>query len=143
MAHRVFVFGTLKEGFPNFAVNRGTRLPGRFVTRERFPLYLVGERHVPWMFDQRGEGERVSGEVYEVDDATLAAMDRLERVGEADGYRRAAILVEVPGATFDAFAYLKPVGQLVPGDLRAGPLAEYTLEHASLYRKRAARPEEA
>ena len=138
MAHRVFVFGTLKEGFPNFAVNRGTRLPGRFVTHDRFPLYLVGERHVPWLFDQRGEGERVAGEVYEVDDATLAAMDRLERVREADGYRRAAILVEVPGATFDAFAYLKPMAQFDRAEVRAGPLSEYTLEHARLYRPRAA-----
>ena len=138
MPHRVFVFGTLKEGFPNFAVNRGTRLPGRFLTRDRFPLYLVGERHVPWLFDQRGEGERVAGEVYEVDDAALDAMDRLERVKEADGYRRAAILVEVPGATFDAFAYLKPMAQFDPAAVRAGPLAEYTLEHARLYRPRAA-----
>ena len=93
---------------------------------------------MPWMFDQRGEGERVAGEVYEVDDAALAEMDRLERVGHSDGYRRAAILVEVPGATLDAFAYLKPMSQFDPAEVRAGPLAEYTLEHARLYRPRAA-----
>ena len=113
MKHRVFVFGTLKEGFPNFAVNKGVRVPGTFRTRDRFPLYLVGERHVPWMLDLRGEGERVVGEVYEVDDTALAAMDRLERVAEPDGYRRVAIPVEGDDAPLEVFAYLKFAPHLV------------------------------
>jgi gamma-glutamylaminecyclotransferase len=136
VAHRVFVFGTLKEGFPNFAVNRGARMPGRFCTRERFPLYLVGDRHVPWMLDAAGEGEQVWGELYEVDEATLAAMDRFERTGEPDGYRRSTILIEGDDAGFEAFAYLKPASQLEPGQARTDPLSEYTLEHARLYRPR-------
>jgi HAD superfamily hydrolase (TIGR01509 family) len=131
--HRVFVFGTLKAGFPNFAANRGTRLPGTFRTLEKFPLYLVGDRHVPWMLDVRGQGERVAGEVYEVDSAALAAMDTLERVTEPDGYRRGAILVEGGGSLLETFAYLKPVAQLVPSRVRLGPLAEYLPEHARLY----------
>lgn len=49
IAHRVFVFGTLKEGFPNFAVNTGIRLSGNFETEDLYPLYLVGERHSPWL----------------------------------------------------------------------------------------------
>ena len=64
--HRVFVFGTLKEGFPNFATNRGRRVAGDFVTKERYPFYLVGERHSPWLIDQPGEGERIVGQVFEV-----------------------------------------------------------------------------
>src|SRR4051812_338878 len=74
--HLVFVFGTLKEGFPNFATNRGQRVPGRFTTRAKYPLYLVGERHTPWLMDHPGVGMRVAGQVFRVDDATLAAMDR-------------------------------------------------------------------
>ena len=136
MAHLVFVFGTLKEGFPNFSVNKGVRVPGTYRTRERFPLYLVGERHVPWMLDARGQGEQVAGELYDVDDATLAAMDRLERVGEPDGYLRVAIEVTAGASALQAFAYLKPASQLAPGMPRVGPLAEYTREHASLYRSR-------
>ena len=131
--HRVFVFGTLKEGFPNFGANRGKRLQGTFRTLEKFPLYLVGERHVPWMLDVRGEGERVAGEVYEVDSVALSAMDALERVTEPDGYRRSSILVEGAGTLVEAFAYLKPVAQLVASRVRAGPLAEYLPEHARLY----------
>src|SRR5688572_24027904 len=56
---RVFVYGTLKEGFPNFGANTGTRVPGVFVTKERYPLYLVGERHSPWMINSPGEGKQV------------------------------------------------------------------------------------
>ena len=43
MAHLVFVFGTLKEGFPNFRINKGIRVVGEFVTVQRFPLHLIGE----------------------------------------------------------------------------------------------------
>lgn len=137
MAYRVFVFGTLKEGFPNFAVNKGARVPGAFRTVDRFPLYLVGDRHVPWMLDLRGEGERVVGEVYEVDDAALAAMDQLERVSEPDGYRRVAIRVQGDGAPFEVFAYLKFASRLVGSEVRLGPIEEYTHDHARLYRSRA------
>ncbi|WP_285414832.1 hypothetical protein [Variovorax sp. efr-133-TYG-130] len=35
MTDLVFVFGTLKEGFPNFTTNRGKRVAGEFVTVER------------------------------------------------------------------------------------------------------------
>ena len=56
--HLVFVFGTLKDGFPNFATNRGTRLPGAFRTCSAYPLYLVGYRHVPWLLP---EGSRPAG----------------------------------------------------------------------------------
>ncbi len=60
----VFVYGTLKEGFPNFEINRGVRLPGTFIMAERYPLYLVGERCVPWMIlqpDVRRLLEKFSG----------------------------------------------------------------------------------
>ncbi len=51
MSTLVFVFGTLKQGFPNFATNRGCRVSetetGRYRTQQRYPLYLVGPRHSP------------------------------------------------------------------------------------------------
>jgi gamma-glutamylaminecyclotransferase len=138
--HRVFVFGTLKEGFPNFATNRGTRVPGRFKTRQPLPLYLVGDRHVPWLLDAPGQGLQVGGQVFEVDADTLAAMDRLERITEPDGYRRVWIEVvdDTPGALPPdlVHAYLKPPQHLQADLPRLGPLDEYTLAHAALYRPR-------
>ena len=136
----VFVFGTLKEGFPNFATNRGTRRPGTFVTTARFPLYMVGTRFVPWMVDLPGKGHQVAGQVFEVDDATLAAMDQLEGVDEPDGYRRMAIEValDADGAASSliAFAYLKSPEQLAGAAIASGQLREYTLADAALYRHR-------
>ena len=140
MKHLVFVFGTLKEGFPNFATNRGTRVPGVFITKERYPLYLVGERHSPWLIDSPGNGEQISGQVFEVDQATLDAMDKLERISEPDGYRRVVLAVEsgdvINSLSLDANAYLKQAQDLVASEIRLGPLSEYTLEHAALYRPR-------
>ena len=140
MSHLVFVFGTLKEGFPNFAINKGRRLPGVFLTRDRYPFYLVGERHSPWLVDQPGEGERVVGQVFEVDEVALAAMDALERIHEPDGYRRVKIPVALDrgdgGASIDVFVYMKQARHFVQTEVRVGPLREYLPEHAALYRPR-------
>lgn len=134
----VFVFGTLKSGFPNFPTNRGVRVGGVFVTRDPYPLYLVGERHSPWLVDQAGSGLRVAGELFRVDAGSLAAMDKLERIDQPDGYRRVLLDVECTetSASHQAYAYLKPPSQLVPSQIRKGPLATYTLHDASLYRSR-------
>jgi len=139
MEHLVFVFGTLKQGFPNFATNRGTRMGGTFVTRVAYPLYLVGERFSPWLIDDPGAGMRVAGEVYRVDADALRAMDSLERVTQPDGYRRVLLDIECAetGSLHRAHAYLKPAGQLDASQVRRGPLEAYTHEHAALYRPRA------
>ncbi|MEJ8857985.1 gamma-glutamylcyclotransferase family protein [Variovorax robiniae] len=137
---RVFVFGTLKEGFPNFATNEGRRVEGEFVTLERYPMYLVGERHSPWMIDLPGQGHCVAGQLFEVDEAALARMDALERITEPDGYRRLRIRVAKRGEELDAveaFVYLQPT-MPAASDIRVGPLDDYSPAHASLYRKRAA-----
>lgn len=140
MSVLVFVFGTLKEGFPNFATNNGTRLPGVYTTREPYPFYLVGERYSPWLINMPGHGTHVSGQVFVVGEATLAQMDILERIAEPDGYQRALIEV-VPDSSAQAsalsvFAYLKAPEHLADTKIQLGPLDNYTLEHAALYRKR-------
>ena len=138
--HRIFVFGTLKEGFPNFHINGGRRLPGTFATVLPYPLYLVGERHSPWLLDAPGQGHRVRGQVFEVDGDALARMDALERIHEPDGYRRVRIVVDIEDAEAsgdaEVDAYLKDAHRLGAIDVRLGPLTEYTLQHAALYRQR-------
>ena len=133
----VFVFGTLKQGFPNFAVNQGQRVGRVYRTQQPYPMYLMGARHVPWMIDAPGSGERVAGELYAVDALALAVMDDLEGVGRPDGYHRQALQVQgADAAVVLAQVYMKRADQLVHADVRLGPLAEYTLEHAALYRRR-------
>jgi gamma-glutamylaminecyclotransferase len=150
MPTQVFVFGTLKQGFPNFATNTGQRVPGDFRTVQAYPFYLVGERYMPWLVDLPGQGQAVRGQVFEVDAQGLARMDALERIGEPDGYVRVAIAVRREAEEGDASpdgagarewtvqAYLKPAAQLPGVSIRLGPLGEYTPEHAALYRRRGA-----
>jgi gamma-glutamylaminecyclotransferase len=135
----VFVFGTLKEGFPNHHINGGRRLAGTFSTAVPYPLYLVGERRSPWMLDDPMHGSQVRGQVFEVDEAALRQMDVLERVDQPDGYRRKRIgvLCDEDATPLDVFVYLKDaVHFLAHSEDAIGPLSEYTAAHAALYRPR-------
>jgi gamma-glutamylaminecyclotransferase len=52
MSVLLFVYGTLKEGFPNHHLNVGRRLPGEFRTRKPFQLFVVqlpNEERAPWL----------------------------------------------------------------------------------------------
>jgi gamma-glutamylaminecyclotransferase len=128
----LFVYGSLKEGFPNAHVNTGRRQPGSFRTRERLPFYLVGAGRLPCLVLQPGQGLQVLGQLFQVKAADLAAMDRVERVDDPQGYRRVRIGVEHvdDGSVFDAFAYVQPAARLDPAQTMIGPLAEYTPDHA-------------
>ena len=136
--YKVFVFGTLKEGFPNYKINKGSRLKGNFLTKTRYPLYLIGERFAPWLMLEQGSGHNVRGQVFTVDDAILAEMDKLERITELNGYRRIEITVisEDSGEELLVFAYGKPVEQLSGVDIKLELDGEYKLEHSLLYLSR-------
>jgi gamma-glutamylaminecyclotransferase len=138
MNHDIFVYGTLREGYPNHHHNVGVRKPGTFRTVEQFPLVLNGQRFSPCLIFSPGEGYPVRGEVYRVDDEGLALMDQLERIEAPHGYRRLQISVtcetQLPLGVVTVYAYLKNAESV--SDIRQGPLQEYTLEHASLYRSR-------
>lgn len=136
--YSVFLFGTLKEGFPNSNTNKGSRVAGDFLTKNRYPLYLVGERYSPWLVLSEGEGFQVGGQVFTVDEATLDDMDHLERIHHADGYRRVQVQVisESTCEEMQVFVYVKPPEQLEGMLVQLGPIAEYELEHALLYQKR-------
>jgi gamma-glutamylaminecyclotransferase len=43
----LFVYGSLKQGFPNEHVNTGRRVSGQYRTRERYAMYLLGPGEVP------------------------------------------------------------------------------------------------
>lgn len=141
---RLFVYGTLKQGFPNHHHNRGQRLPGEFRTRLAHPMWVVrlpNEDRAPWLMDLPGQGHQVRGEVYEVAATELPAIDRLEEVGRPTGYVRVAIELEPAdgdgpassASSFWAQAYLKPASHLAQCLQREGPYADYTLSLAQGY----------
>ena len=131
----LFVYGSLKEGFPNFHVNQGQRLPGDYRTLQPYPLVLIGGR-LPCLLPAPGEGLPVQGQLFTVTSDALARMDALERVGQPGGYVRELIEVQslaAPGA-IAAWAYLQTLAILDRPGPHIGPLAIYTLEHAQALR---------
>jgi gamma-glutamylaminecyclotransferase len=149
MPQLLFVYGTLKQGFFNHGINEGRRVPGSFATVERFGLYLIGPRFLPWMVALEGPdqpGEHVQGELYEVDPPALARMDVLERVTDAGWYRRVDLSVRPVG---DAHAtpvacqvYLAHAPKLKTEPVHCGPLVSYTPELAARYRYGGPLPQE-
>ena len=134
----IFVYGSLKAGFQNAHVNQDAQQLGAFRTRERFPLLLLGDGHVPCIVQQPGSGHQVVGELYEAGPEALAQMDKLERLDEPRGYRRVSIEVESMAADASAVlmvqVYVKPPEHVSAGEQRAGPLAEYTAEYAERFK---------
>ncbi len=107
---RVFVYGTLKRGF----YYHETGLAGRTClglgrTQEAFPLIIGGPWYSPILLDEPGDGLRVLGEVYEVDEEDLANLDRLEGTHLPQGYTRKEITaaLEPEGEAFQAWTYFK------------------------------------
>ncbi|MDP4299341.1 gamma-glutamylcyclotransferase family protein [Leptothrix discophora] len=135
----LFVYGTLKDGFPNRHLNTGRRVGGRYRTVRPWPLHVVQLPHedrAPWLLDAPGTGLQVRGEVFEVDETDLQAMDRFEEVGLPTGYVRVAIELEAIDAgpsRLQAHAYLKPPEQLRDCLAVEGPFDEYTLGLAQGY----------
>lgn len=133
MSHLIFVYGTLKQGFRNHAINAGERLPGVFHTVAALPLYVVGPNHLPWLVHAPGQGEPVAGELYRVDAAGLARMDELEQIERPDWYRRQTLQVrDAEGRVWDCEAYFGAARRLQLDPVHLGPVAEYTQEHAAL-----------
>ena len=124
--NRVFVYGTLKRGFPNH-VGAMTDLSclGRFRTADAFPLVVGGAWFSPYLIDEPGEGHRVFGEVFKVNDEDLEALDRMEGTHLPIGYRRISIAIADAdgGAPFEAWTYVKD-RETIQG-IHSDPMEEY------------------
>lgn len=126
---KIFVYGTLKQGFRNAHWNEA-RLLGRYRTRERFPLLVLGAACLPWLSEEPGRGEFVVGELYEANAAQLARMDELEELDKPEWYRRAEIELEPEGGgePVTAWVYFGSPARAARETVQAGPLTEYTME---------------
>jgi gamma-glutamylcyclotransferase (GGCT)/AIG2-like uncharacterized protein YtfP len=90
MTHRVFVYGTLKSGFSNHYLLEGCEFFGDAAT---VPTYKMIENGFPVIMPDP-EGKPLAGEIYIVDEETLARLDQLEREGSS--YDRKLIDVTLP-----------------------------------------------
>ncbi|MFT7576831.1 MAG: gamma-glutamylaminecyclotransferase [Alphaproteobacteria bacterium] len=129
--HTVFVYGTLKRGYPNAHIGmpRATYV-GEYRTVEQYPLVIGGRWFVPNLLNELGVGFQVTGEVYKVDDTVLAELDQLEMVHLPNGYRRLEIAVEPIDVSAqplgDVWTYLRE-RQDVDG-IHDGPMETYPLD---------------
>jgi gamma-glutamylcyclotransferase (GGCT)/AIG2-like uncharacterized protein YtfP len=99
--HRLFVYGTLMRGEPNARQLVAAAFIGRAQTVAAFTL--IWWQGYPGL--RRGGSTSVSGELYQVSPALLAALDEFE--GHPTLFQRDRILLSGGGA---AQAYLVPQG---------------------------------
>ena len=107
---RIFTYGTLMAGQPNHRLLLRAKRIGPARTQPRFDLVDLG----PFPGMVTGGSTAVTGEVYAVDQETLAALDRLE--GHPRFYQRRTIRL-ANGQWIAAYIYpQRPPGcPLVPG----------------------------
>nr|XP_043875148.1 gamma-glutamylaminecyclotransferase B-like [Solea senegalensis] len=119
---RIFVYGTLKKGQPNYfrmldSTNGKAELLASALTTEKYPLVIAGKCNIPFLLNIPGQGHRVHGEIYSVDDRMLKFLDAFECIPTM--YQRTGISVEVkawlgksegeetlsPGSITEVFVY--------------------------------------
>lgn len=105
----LFVFGTLKRGFPlhGLALKDAT-LVGRYRTVSPYPMVIAGDRFAPMMFDEPGEGRQIDGELYEIPRHLLPTLDGLEGMGTPGNRRVPTRVAPIDGGRARrALAYVK------------------------------------
>ncbi|GAV04813.1 hypothetical protein RvY_15034-2 [Ramazzottius varieornatus] len=97
----VFVYGTLKRGEPNHHVlvdpTSTTENQPVFIgegrTIQPFPLLIASKYNLPYALDSPGTGQRIRGEIWDVNDECLRRLDNLEK--HPDYYIRRSVEIEL------------------------------------------------
>lgn len=98
---RIFVYGTLKQGFPNSYLLKDSTYIGKAITVDKFCMYDLGA--FPAVADTP-KISKIEGEVYEIDKATLISLDMLE--GYPNLYTRTLINVKTEKGVMAAIVYV-------------------------------------
>lgn len=116
MKHEVFVYGTLKRGFGNHGYLQSARFIATGRTKNKYALYVAG---IPFVVKDNPVSN-IFGEIYEVDDATLAEIDSLE--GHPHFYERQLVPIiadDEDQTSVVSWLYFYPAerGELVPSGI--------------------------
>jgi len=103
MMTRIFVYGTLKRGCKNHPHLAGQTYVGEARTVPGFRLHHLGS--YPGMVADPTDLEGVTGELWDVDAASLAHLDDFEGVSEGL-YRLELVRIESPSGHDAAHTYL-------------------------------------
>lgn len=90
---RIFVYGTLKRGLSNHSHLAGQRFVSTAQTKPVYLLFDVGG--YPGLVHAAKHGMAIEGEIWEIDEACLVALDRLEDT-EGGEYERVIIALSAP-----------------------------------------------
>ncbi|TKC53344.1 hypothetical protein EI555_005659 [Monodon monoceros] len=106
----MFVYGTLKTGQPNHWVllesaHGRAAFRGWGRTVEPYPLVIAGQCNIPRLLNLPGQGRRVAGEVYAVDEQMLRFLDEFEGCPDMYQRTRVTVAVEGEGGTLQCFVY--------------------------------------
>lgn len=120
--HTIYVYGTLKRGYGNNRLLTSSTFLREARLAPKYKLYDVG--WFPGLIEAPDNGVAVTGELWEVDDATLRRLDALEGVPFL--YDR--VFLDVDGAepgTVQGYIYqnetrsLRELGDTWPGEKAA------------------------
>lgn len=119
MSENLFVYGTLKEGYPLHGIIGRQEFLGVYKTAPVFKLVTLGP--FPALIPARTNGVEVTGEVYKVDEDTLNYVDVVEGVNRGL-YRRVYIEVhDQLAAKVKAWAYVSlNAGQFAFEEIKSG-----------------------
>lgn len=121
--HIIFVYGTLKRGFPNHSLLQGARYVSQGRTVERYPMIVQGQFYSPVIMPEPGTGHRIAGELWEVDEEKLGELDHLESTHLPTGYIRERIEIESQARVLSAWVYFKPRDRVIL--VHSEPHADY------------------
>lgn len=122
---RVFVYGTLKRGFPNHRYMAGATYVGDALTVDAYPLVVGGLWFTPYLIPEKGEGHRVKGELWDVPEHMMPSLDALESVHLPNGYRRQMIPVVFDGSGEQAEAWTYFRDRRHIAIIHTAPFADY------------------
>lgn len=79
----VFVYGTLKNGQPNYFwlqdhQNGASTFLANGKTNDRYPLIIGTRYNIPFLLDVLNMGHSINGEIYRINEAMLKNLDVLE-----------------------------------------------------------------
>lgn len=114
--HLVFVYGTLRKTHENHPLLEDAFSYGVGSTQNNYAMYMVGSYPYVTSVEPRYP---IVGELYAVDDDTLAKLDKME--GHPHYYTRRQTTVIIDGEEYTAWMYFRdPHGTLMPtGDYNA------------------------
>ena len=111
----LFVYGSLRQGFPNHFFLKSAKYIGPFHTADKYVMIAQTSKAFPYIVHSFAgvNSIPICGELYDIDAATLHAIDNLE--GHPEFYRRRTVIVTDNTTSYSAYIYILENGSIIDG----------------------------